>query len=77
MERLWDLETHEAGQGTGLWLERGSPLLGTPGLCPAPDQAHWEEEICLCQVVSSGPERGKDGRDDINSSMPQATLFND
>lgn len=43
--------------GTGLWPERGSPLLGTPGLSPAPEQAHWEEEICLCQVVSLGPAR--------------------
>lgn len=46
-----------------LWLEGGNNLLGTPGLPPAPHQAHWEKQIC------------KNCRDSMNSFMPQAFLF--
>lgn len=60
-------------EGAAAW-RRGSRLLGTPGLSPTPDQAHWENQMCACQVVSLGPVRTV-GRENINSFVPQVALF--
>lgn len=53
----WGFPVLHSRTGKGLWLEGGNPFLDTPDLSPTPDQAHWEDYMCVCQLKSLGPAR--------------------
>lgn len=71
MERLWDLETQEAGQGRGCDLREGVPYLW-PLPCPRSGPlGRVDLPLLGCLLGSS-----KDGRGYVNAFIPQAILFN-